>query len=356
MRIYTRLCIYSLICAAPAVFAADESEYFLDQYAPSAEERAGWQEARDVYESFVATDEFVGRTLTDHDEKIRNEIEEACTYNFKDCQAYILQNRSSLLRALPDNPLYWQRFWEILKVNPHTFLDTDDYPDYQRLIPATYWWFYRDIAQDGQLDIENILALQSGLDHWHTSHHTLIGRMMTIAMRGISLTQISYAMAQASRDRDEQILRELIQSAAPLPLKEISFGKTFWMEREFSVKSLAGYISSPDSQTLLQDALVYDLAPDQDPEFLRQFLSDPITVYKSGVDILARHWVSESTKPWNRYWSEGINPIRDEDFQVGFLSAIGAPAYGAYITTDRFTGFSYTAEAVIHIREKCVVR
>ena len=346
---YSRILICWLVSTSTLAFAEGEPEYYLDQFAPSAEERAGWQEARQLFNEFVATPEFIGREVSEQDINVRADLDKACTYeiDMKGCQAYIRQHRFQILTALPDNPLYWQRFWALLQVNPHTFLDSDDRPDYQRLMPATYWWFYRDLARDGRLEIDDALALQTGLNHWLKSHHTLIGRMMTIAMRGIAFRQINYAMAQASRDRDESALRELTKLSAMRPFEEVSFGKMLWMEREYGVAYLEKIIASPEWQSADIDTLIYERPPELDPKIARELLANPVAFQKSDADIFAKHYVAESFKPWGQYWSEGVAHLSDEGSGLSLLNASSATAYTAYLATDRYSNFIYTVFAAL---------
>ena len=339
MRITTVMFSCLLACASTLVLAESNNEYFLDQFAPSEQEQAGWQEAQAVYRKFAATPEFVGGEITKQQLQVRADLEDACMITFKDCQTFLKLNRNKILHALPDNPMYWRRFWEILEVNVHTFSDSDDFPDYQPLIPATMYWFYRDLLLDGELDGDKALALQKGLNLWLTSHRNLIGHVMTIAMRGIALQQMNYAMAQASRNRDEEALAALIQANRPPTLSEISFGPTIWMEREPNIAALESLITEPAWLEGDWQALELNPPPDMDPAVLLRFSKDPTSFYLRDTDLLAKHYVPESIKPWDLYWSEGVDEINAADYEVEFLSALIGPAYAAYIATTRYSVF-----------------
>lgn len=122
-----KILIYGLVGTSTFALAEEAPEYYLDQFAPSAEERAGWQDARQLFEEFLATPEFIGRDLTDQDNKVHAALDDACVLqtDIKACEIHIRQHRAQILTALPDNPLYWLRFRSLLQVNPHTFLTVD---------------------------------------------------------------------------------------------------------------------------------------------------------------------------------------------------------------------------------------
>lgn len=173
----------------------------------------------------------------------------------------------------------------------------------------------------------------------------MIGRMITVAMRGIAFRQVNFAMAQAGRDRNESALRDLIEATSMLPVEENSFGKMFWMEREYGARYLEKFITSPEWQALDVETLIFDVPPELDPDLVREAIADPISLQKFQLDVFAKHYIAEGVKPWHQYWSEGIDPLSGSS--LGLINTATAPAYAKYIATDRYNNFFSTVFAAL---------
>ena len=322
-------------------FAQSSPDLLLDAYAPSEEELALWAEEFERLVQFDKAPEFINRELSDEDEKIRGELEVACTTKtFVDCQAYIRANRQRVLMALPDNSRYWELFWEVLRAP--NLLDLSRPADelaigQQRLMQSTYWWFYRDLAQDGRVEIEHAVVLQSAVRRWRAGHQTLIGRMITIAMQHIAFDQMSFAMAQTSRDRELRQLDEITRATRPIYVSDMSWGPLLWVEREWSIGASLASWEAP-TEIDIQTALI-ESAGAIDEATLRSMFEDPAPFWRGGSDLLARHYLPVSTVPWGTYWSDGLPPIDEEKFSENPLTLIIAPSYDSYLTTDRAAHF-----------------
>lgn len=340
--IYATFAIIVLLFAHCS-YAQQPHRLFLDEYAPTEDELAQWAENLELLVKFGEVPEFLGREISDRDKDVRAELEQACVVqSFVDCQAYMRTNRLSVMRAMPDNPLYWEHFWQLLKLSNLLDLSrsmTEQMDGHQRLLMTTYWWFYRDLADDGRLEIDRALALQEAISRWLTSHQTLITRMIAVAMQGIAFDQMSFAMAQASRDRDIKQLNQLAQATRPVNAADMSWGPILWAELEWGIRTvLKDRAKNPSSEMDIRAALA-QTAGEAEDSAMRMMLQDPETFLRRNNDVLARHYVPISTMPWADYWSKGIPPIDEQDFDVPSFALIGAPAYESYITVERAARF-----------------
>lgn len=337
------LVLLSLTCVSNMGFSEASQTFLLDRYAPTAVELSGWPDDGLLLAEFGQEAEFEDREASTVDKKIRYSLELECaTKTFIECRAFINANRKAILHALPDNPRYWALFWQVAKIpnlvdfslNPSQQLD-----DYARLINASYWWFFRDLAHSGNVDIEHALAMQQAARNWSTGHGTLLARTIGLAVQGIVFNQMSFAMAQMSNKHNKDQLKKLIRLLKPHKLTELSLGPVFWVEQEWQLRSMRDELSSSPSSEIDIDAARIETFGLVDESELRLMIDDPERFHKSGWNVIAEHYLPISTMPWDGYWQEGVPPPDQERFDKLSQAAVVAPAYGGYIVSERIVHF-----------------
>ena len=259
---------------------------------------------------------------------------------FSKCQSYIKNNRQAVLAVLPNNPIYWQSFWSVIEASNILNFDFGK-PGLgsNALLHASRSWFYLDLADDGQVDIERLLLLQQSIRNWRTGHQTLLMRMIAIGINGIIANQVSFGMAQAGRARDIQTLTRLLSAAGPVSPAEMSYGPVFWAEREFVLRNIK-HLSEEELASNPDVEYALSLAKNtQEEASLKRLLEDPKGFHAADLDLLAQHYVPYSITPWATYWREGIPNVPDGFFPRLSFAAISAPAYGSYIKSDRMSHF-----------------
>ena len=315
-------------------------DLLIDQYAPTQEEIALWEENAALLVALDKTSPNIS-PLSKDQQSVLHELDKACEQDLShECQTHIKAHRVKLLSVLPDNPRYWQYFWSIVEASNFLHLDFGN-PGLgtNTLIEASRYWFYRDLADDGEIDIERMLYLQQGIRNWRTGHQTILMRMIAVGMHMITSNQVSFAMAQASRQRDLQALNQLLNVAKPASLAEMSFGPVFWAEREYTLRNTHQWMDDePISDVDVEYAMsLAENAAEQ--ESIRLLVEDPKQFHAADLDLIAQHYVPYSTTPWATYWIQGIPRVPEGFFPRLSFAAISAPAYGNYVETDRFGHF-----------------
>ena len=180
----------ALLLVTPLCALGDASKNLLDQFAPTPEELERWEEDATKLIAFGETPQFFSHTLTGADEAVRVDLEKACQLKtFLECRDYIRSNRQKILRAMPDNPVYWERFWSVMNLPNIVYLQPDTSKVVEgtnQVIQASYYWFYRSLAARGRLDFAEAATLFKGARNWRIGHQTLIARMIGIAINGIA--------------------------------------------------------------------------------------------------------------------------------------------------------------------------
>ncbi len=331
------------LCAGSASLRAQsDTQLMLDEYAPAADDLAAWAENAAVLTRLGTVPEYADRTLSEKEQKVRQQLEEACMEGtFPDCQAFLRANRPAVRRVVPDNPQFWALFWRLQEGGALFDLSgplNDQLGGFQPLLVATQWWFYKDLADDGRLDLARAQRLQEAITAWLSGHQTLMGRMIVVAMQDMVFNQLSFAMAQAGRSRDMQRLQDLARAVAPLELGAMSWGPVLWVEQQWGVQTILQDWPAQVDEAHVLAALA--LAPEEVTEAqIRALVEDPTAVLKADNEVIARHFVPVTTLPWTRYWAEGVPPLDADKFGALSFAGVTAPAYAEYVARERATNF-----------------
>ncbi|MEM7000260.1 MAG: hypothetical protein AAF529_05695 [Pseudomonadota bacterium] len=329
--------VLTALALVPVPVSVQAESYFLDQFAATADQRASWQAGMDAFARFAATDEFIGRRADQTDSATREALDEHCLVSRQTCLVHISNNRAAILSALPSNPLYWQNFWALFEHNIGTHPGHEIHAQNLKLLEGMKWWYLRDLADDGQLNLDQLMTVFEGLSFWLAEHHTIISRNIYRALQMEMRDQISFAMGQASRQRDTDALLRLSAATQPIPPAALSVGQIFWLERDYARHN---YLLELDEDgTIDVEARLLDAPPDMDLNVARSLLEDPEGFVNRDLDILAQHYVPQSTMSWSRYWREGISVVDESAFELPIYGAVIGPSYASYINSDRHAVF-----------------
>ena len=344
---------------------AEEKVYLLDQYAPTSEQLAEWEESHDKLVHFEATPEYSNRDVSKTDHKIRGELTDNCfskTLNI--CQKYIKANRVAVLDALPNNPLYWQRFWDYIDSGPGSNLqssgDSSSYP--QALFHAADYWFYRELIQYGKVDGDRGIAIQRFISKARKAPHSLKTRMIAITLQVFTQKQISFLMAQFDRDRDTVRLRRLGQLLRPPTVEEISWASLLWWERENQIKqnfelypeTMKELSANPGQALKNFEEIASEAGRVLEPkhiEMAKILDKGPKVALSEGMDALAEIFIPQSTLPWQHQWEYGLPGVARGQLEPYALQAIAAAGYQTNLLGERihhFTLHLYPALADIY--------
>ena len=315
-------------------------EYLLDSYAPEPGVLDSWIAN---YRSIVELGDIplhLNRSATAEDRAVIRALEDACeTQPFTHCQQHIKANRFAIIQSLPSNPAYWAAFWEVFEHESWVNFDLErgqNTNGEQQLIQGAYWWFYRSLAKDGKVNPARLLTIQEALNRWRSGHQPMILRMYALAVQGIVVNQLSFAMAQASRMRAHEEIRLLSGLSQPLDVQLMSWGGVLWMEREFSLRNQE---LQKDSYTEEDIRQALGMVPDDlYGESLKLLMSQPKAFLKKDYDDLAKQFVPATTMSWRDYWTKGLPEINMGSETFSFM-AISAPAYNSYVVNERIANF-----------------
>ena len=323
---------------------AEKKVYLLDQYAPTPEDLAEWEASYQKLVIFSETPEFIGRELTQQDKNVRRYLVDDCAIeSIHACQSYIKANRQKILQALPDNPLYWERFWDVVKQENIVSIQAgveNRFVEHSILQPPNYW-FYRQLASTGRIEREKSIQLRNAIRNWRRGHQTQAMRMVTAAIEGMGVRHVSFVLAQASRDRDERPLQELGELLQPpLPI-DMSHGATFWLEREFTRQRIQHEISKGSHDKEEIEALLAITTDPIQANFLKSWLTDPVEATDRDWDLLAERFIPQSTMSWEDQWKSGLKSIEHNEPEQHSIDASVANVYLSYIQAERSMNFSY---------------
>ncbi|MEM7100878.1 MAG: hypothetical protein AAF541_21645 [Pseudomonadota bacterium] len=321
---------------------AEQLEFELDRYAPQAEDLAQWIDNYHLVIEMGQTPEHLNRAFSEEDRAVAKALEVACEMQLlASCLMHIKTNRFAILQALPTNPMYWSKFWQVVELPNFSHLshENDDLTNgMRRLIQNANWWYYRTLAMNGEVDTDKLLSMQAALNRWRSGHQTLIHRMYAWAIQGIAFNQLSHAMAQAGRSRNSELLRALSAASRPLSLASMAWGPVVWMEREAALDNLERFDSdAPLTEEELQQALV-NVPLESQARSLELLYADKKHFLKNDYDNLALQVIPNSTIPWPEYWLNGLPQIQLGHESLSLL-AIGASAYNQYVTAERNVNF-----------------
>jgi hypothetical protein len=333
--------------------AAPESarKAILDQYTPTQAQLAEWANSYDVMLQFSLTREFAGKHNLKKSDAFRTRLSNACgTPHLADCQAFLRANRRNIRDSLPDSSLYWKRFWAVIH-QPNIFKLHDDPEEtlagIQALLEASAWWFYKDLADDGRIEIDRAIQVYRAGQHWSTGHQTLLLRTVGCALQGFATRQLSYALAQARSDHDLMQLGKLDALVQPPELTALAWGPVLWIERE----TQRAYQSQqpPDTDAERNAARNEALGIIGEPE-ISMLLDQPEQYITQVYDLLAAHYIPRSIASWDDYWSTGIPPPSPDTFAGFELATAAAPSYAPYIASERTAHFhTFPLRALIEI-------
>lgn len=338
-RLLTR-CITGLLflSATPSTSAEQETYYLLDQFAPTEQQMGDWAESYAALVKFAETPEFVGREITKCEKNIRDRLE-SCHAELPECHERIVVDRPRLLRAFPDNPAYWERFWQVIENGtfgpaPYT-KGAYSYPE-QALLEGVKNWFSHNLIADGRIDVDKLRRIRIFFRNALQEPHNLVQRMIYIAIQGIALDQTSWALAQASRDRDSEQLRALEKTLAPFNTAQRSWGGMLWAERAYGQAFIAN--NPNDIARLREEAqnLLPTLGESEQSAQYRVYVKDPAQSHLTYLDLVAELWIPLSSMPWNQLWTEGFAAFDDDVSKIERhpWASYSTTAWRAYLQTE----------------------
>ena len=316
-------------------------------YRPSTQDMARWQENAKLLEKFASTPEFVDYTLTTADNQVRGELEHACVVEgFAECQAYIRENREDVLTALPSNPDYWAAFWALFQKDG--FLSNSDLALKARFnkYNVMQWWFYRDLADDGRVNIDRAIALQNGLRDWTRGYRTVFDAIQTSALKGIAANQFSMAMAQASAVHDNKSIDTLEKLLKPVDTEALSWGYAFALEWYYIAQSLeetqAKNLSEEDTQTAILEELEEYLGEklwSLDQETFEEAQRDPTQFAAQLHEFVGQAYIAPTEAAWHEYWRFGLPSTLEIGASTPSFVADLWPDYSQYMAIERMVNF-----------------
>lgn len=318
LSLTSRVLLLSAILTSSINLAAADKPYFLDQYAPTQEELHTWAENYKAFLTFGSTPKFLNEAQTENQEKVRDVLLYRCpNRTFTECQSFIRSFRCAVRTALPDNPLYWKRFWTVVEAENMITLKQDwanELKTSVALMDAFYYAQYKDLAADGRVNVENAIRLMRAARNWRSGYQSGIDKQSSTAFQGIIRNYMSLALAEANRSRDNEQMHELAELLRPPNPDELSWGPQFWLEREVSLTAL---VELPANEQDVQDVFEADFSgmglSELDAEQISNAITeDPMAWSKKGWDMIARHYDQEIQKSWSDFWSEGTNEIDNE--------------------------------------------
>lgn len=300
----------------------------------------GWAEtASDVREKVSLTEEQIaGRQalidfrdtepyLTPRTEEYANyqTFGSVCSWLSAACSAYIRNNRALVLRALPDNPLYWQNFWIALEKS-QPYFDPEEYLPGGKtvgagsdLIEASNNWPLYDLATTGEVSVVRAIKFLDLSQRLAQTSAVLIDKMISMAMVGIGQNiahRVLWQMGGHAAEADFVRLTQLLKRSDDLTSMRLSFGN----ELELSAH-----------------------AAHRDPEEILSLLGEgnSIDTFLEEYRLFVAVWSDVSERNFADFWSQGIDILASERIQqplfVMGASNTWAPSMASYITTAHQT-------------------
>lgn len=300
-----RLLTNLLLCLFAAGVQADEITLLSD-----AEVKAG----KDLLEQFNTTPKFVNKHPDQ--EALLDALKEQCeAADVAACLAYLLKNRSRVIAAVPDNPLYWKQFSRLIEGAPFgvepAHMNKIKHPRVSWYDPleAMQQWFYLQLASEQTVSAEQITHLYRNYRRLAADSETLFEKMIFVAAIGIAHAQMQQLMSVYAAHGDRDSIQILLRAARPFSAKERSLRKVMSGEAKWIHVNI-GQMEEINPNHFLH--------PDQVPTGpLAEVISELQQLAEAELALLIRQIGRISQRSWSDYWR--LPPeLEEEDAEDAF--------------------------------------
>lgn len=243
-----------------------------------------------------------------------------CSWLSAACSAYIQNNRALVLRALPDNPLYWQNFWIALEKS-QPYFDPEEYLPRGKtvgagsdLVEASNNWPLYDLATSGEISVARAIKFLEQSQRFSQKSAVLIEKMISTAMVGIGQNvahRVLWQMGGQAAEADFLRFIQLLKRSDNLTSMRLSFTNELKL-------SARGAISDPEEMLPLLGE------------------GNSIDTFLEEYRLFVAVWSDVSERSFADFWSQGIDILASEKIQQP-LFVMGAqntwaPSMVSYIT------------------------
>ena len=260
-----------------------------------------------------------------------------------DCFRFLRSQPATVLRGVPDSPIYWQRYWEVIDATPIGF-EADVEPDgprydYREMLSSGNNWYLRDLAREGHIDPDKVHRYLTGVRRVYGRMESLLHQIYYLAFIGQGMLPWSYAMAEASARSDSSEMRRLMTLVRPMDEAEADFLRVVVGESWLMMQNLPDG-GDWDTEHFLRS---YLLSADE----LSDLGSAGSKYLEQYAETLLSAAVETQAKGWSQFWREGSVNVDARLEDNPLIDTGWGDAYGYYEVSHRLQENLFTVARAV---------